>query len=124
LAHSVRERFVFRENDGVATEGANRRVFVWVLVFYVHLTLLGGHQHFTRSRLMGLAQAAGMEGARLSLLEARVWPWDNVGFQNLVDALQDAAERIGLLDPWLCYHLVRWVRPAGKGRNVEGGVAP
>lgn len=80
-------------------------------IFYLHLTLWGGHQHFSRNQLRRLLEQAGLQGYRLSLLEARVWPWQHAGFQDLMDKIQDLIERAPGLGPLLCYHLVRWTRP-------------
>jgi SAM-dependent methyltransferase len=79
-------------------------------IFYVHLTLLGDHQHFSRSRLRGLLKEAGLEGHRLILREARVWPLEAAWFQRLMDFAQEAVERAGIFNPWICYHLVDWVK--------------
>jgi SAM-dependent methyltransferase len=77
-------------------------------VFYLHLTLMEGHEHFTRSRLLGLCQAAGLQGGVLDRIEARVWPVQNPRLQDLADAAQDLAERVFFLKPFLCYHAYRW----------------
>jgi ubiquinone/menaquinone biosynthesis C-methylase UbiE len=82
-------------------------------IFYVHLTLLGGHQHFSRGRLKALLGAAGMPGYRLALREARVFPFESAAFQKLMDRLQDLIERLRVLDPILCYNLVSWSKPRG-----------
>ena len=79
-------------------------------VFYLHLTLLGDHQHFTRARLSALMDKAGLKGWKLALCEARVWPWENKAFQDLMDWLQDIAEKMPFLGPFLCYHLATWER--------------
>ena len=83
-------------------------------VFYLHLTLLGGHQHFSRGRLRALLQKAGMDGYRLTLREARVWPLESPAFQRLMDRLQDMAERARIFGPWICYHLVSWTKPPSR----------
>jgi SAM-dependent methyltransferase len=82
-------------------------------VFYVHLTLWGGHEHFSRPRLRRLLQSAGLDGYRLMLREARVWPLENALIQGLINKVQDWIEGSGFFNPWLCYHLVSWERPRG-----------
>jgi SAM-dependent methyltransferase len=77
-------------------------------IFYLHLTLWGGHQHFSRSRLKALLAEAGIASYTLRLREARVWPIESAWFQKAMDFCQKSIERSHLLDPWLCYHLVRW----------------
>jgi SAM-dependent methyltransferase len=79
-------------------------------IFYVHLTLLGDHQHFSRGRLRRLLKQAGLEGYRLILREARVWPLEAAWFQRLMDLAQEGVERLRVFDPWICYHLVDWVK--------------
>lgn len=83
-------------------------------VFYVHLTLMEGHQHFTRSRLLGLLAGAGLDGVRLELIEARVWPLGGPFWQNVFDRLQDLAEALPPWRPFICYHAATWTRPKGR----------
>lgn len=81
-------------------------------IFYLHLTLMGDHQHFTRPRLRRLLQGAGMGDHRLDLAEARAWPINRAWAQGLIDRCQDLAELLPPLWPFLCYHLVAWDKPA------------
>lgn len=80
-------------------------------VFYVHLTLMEGHQHFTRRRLRTLLARAGLEPVRLELVEARVWPWGGPAWQDAFDRLQDLAEALPFWRPFVCYHAASWVKP-------------
>jgi SAM-dependent methyltransferase len=80
-------------------------------VFYVHLTLMGNHQHFTRERLLGLLGQAGLGDARLERIEARVWPLGGPALQNAFDRLQDLAEAAPFWRPFICYHAAAWTRP-------------
>lgn len=80
-------------------------------IFYLHLTLWGGHQHFSRRHLRQLMDGADMKGWDLSLKEARVWPLESIKFQDLMDRAQDVMERLPFLRPFLCYHLATWVAP-------------
>jgi len=84
-------------------------------IFYVHLTLMEGHQHFTRSRLLGLLAGAGLDKVRLELIEARVWPLGGPFWQNVFDRLQDLAEALPPWRPFICYHAATWTRPKEKG---------
>lgn len=83
-------------------------------VFYVHLTLMEGHQHFTRARLLGLLAGAGLQDVRLGLIEARVWPWGGPRVHDAFDRLQDLAEALPLWRPFVCYHAAAWIRPRGR----------
>lgn len=83
-------------------------------IFYLHLTLLRGHQHFTLARLGALLDGAGFQGWRLLRLEARVWPWVGAGVRRLLNRLQDALEAFPPWRPFVCYHAALWRRPKGK----------
>lgn len=80
-------------------------------VSYVHLTLLGGHQHFTAKRLKALAHGAGLDGATLQAREARVWPVESRGFQDAADRLQDFFDALPFWRPFAVYHLLHWRKP-------------
>lgn len=77
-------------------------------IFYLHLTLLGNHQHFSRGRLKSLLAQAGLQGYRMRLREARVWPMESPFVQKVMDLVQEIIERMQIFNPWLCYHLVSW----------------
>jgi SAM-dependent methyltransferase len=94
----------------VAVE-ANR----WNPLFYLHLTLMEGHQHFSLPRFRWLLQAAGMEGASLRRIEARVWPFEADWAQRVMDVVQDGVEKARLFGPWICYHAVSWTKPVSPG---------
>jgi SAM-dependent methyltransferase len=83
-------------------------------IFYVHLTLMGNHQHFTHARLRQLLAEAGMGDAKILRRETRVWPLNRAWAQRLIDRLQDLAEALPFLRPFLCYHVCVWTKPAGK----------
>lgn len=89
-------------------------------VSYVHLTLLGGHQHFTAGRLQALVREAGMDGARAWAREARVWPVESAALQDAVDRAQDWLEALPFWRPLAVYNLVRWRKPA---RGKKGSPA-
>jgi ubiquinone/menaquinone biosynthesis C-methylase UbiE len=83
-------------------------------VFYLHLTLMKGHQHFTLRRLRALLAEAGLQDAGLCRIEARVWPLGGEGLQDLADRLQDFAEALPPWRPFICYHAMQWRRPKGQ----------
>ena len=99
---------------------------LWVLecnrrnpVSYLHLTLMGGHQHFTRARLEALARGAGLAPWRLWRREARVWPVESGWFQDLVDRLQDGMEGLPFWRPFAVYHLLNWRKPLRRGQGSK-----
>ena len=79
-------------------------------IFYVHLTLMGDHQHFTRGQLSRLLDAAELDDWKLKLIEARVWPINADFVQDLMDVVQNIIEVIPPLRPFICYHLAEWQR--------------
>lgn len=86
-------------------------------IFYVHLTLMEGHEHFTLWRLRSLLRSAGLDAHHLQRLEARVWPFERPWAQVVMNKVQDLIQAIPLLWPILCYHVVAWQRPSQrKGR--------
>jgi ubiquinone/menaquinone biosynthesis C-methylase UbiE len=80
-------------------------------IFYVHLTLMEGHEHFTLGRLRRLLAAAGMADATVQKVEARVWPINRAGAQRFMDKVQDVVEKIPGLRALACYHVARWHKP-------------
>jgi SAM-dependent methyltransferase len=92
-------------------------------VSYVHLTLLGGHQHFTAGRLRSLAEEAGLSGAAAWAREARVWPVESAAFQDAVERIQDRLEALPFWRPWAVYNLMRWRKPAGPVLRKRGSKA-
>jgi ubiquinone/menaquinone biosynthesis C-methylase UbiE len=77
-------------------------------VFYLHLTLMKGHQHFTLGRLRSLMDGAGMGDAALTRIEARVWPLLGPRLQDLAEGLENLAEALPPWRPFICYHAMQW----------------
>ncbi|MES2201159.1 MAG: class I SAM-dependent methyltransferase [candidate division FCPU426 bacterium] len=88
-------------------------------IFYGHLTLMRGHQHFTLPRLRALLQTAGMGSYSLKRIEARVWPLESLGFQNLMERMQDLAEALPFWRPFICYHAALWKPEAGSKKGMK-----
>ena len=86
----------------------------WNPVFYLHLTLMKGHQHFALRRLRALLDGAGLQDASLRRIEARVWPLGGDRLQDLAERLEDLAEALPPWRPFICYHAMQWRRPKGK----------
>lgn len=91
----------------------------WNPVFYVHLTLMEGHEHFSLSKLRGLLEEAGLEGGRLRRVEARVWPFNRHWIQALINAMQDLLQAIPLWWPVVCYHVYDWQKPGVRPRDKK-----
>jgi SAM-dependent methyltransferase len=103
-------RRLCRRGGKVVVVEANR----WNPIFYVHLTLLGGHEHFSIGRLRALLEGAGMGSAVIRRCEARVWPINRRPFQRLMDWVQDLVESLPLLRGLACYHLAIWESGAAE----------
>jgi ubiquinone/menaquinone biosynthesis C-methylase UbiE len=71
-------------------------------IFYPHMTLALGHDHFTRARFRALVRAV-FPGARFGAFEAHYAPVMRrlLGFQN---AVEETLERIPLFRPLLSYN--------------------
>jgi SAM-dependent methyltransferase len=71
-------------------------------IFYVHMTLALGHDHFTRPRFHGLVRAE-FPGARFGSFEARYAPLPRklVGLQH---AIEEGVERFAPFRPLLSYN--------------------
>lgn len=83
-------------------------------IFYVHLTLLKGHEHFTLGRLKNLMLQAGLKGSQLQRQESRVFPWGGPRVHNLFDRAQDLAEALPVWAPFVCYHALSWRKPGSR----------
>jgi SAM-dependent methyltransferase len=79
-------------------------------ILYLHLTLMGNHQHFSWTQLRSLLDRSNLGDAKIRRREARVWPIESVAFQRLVNSVQEIVERLKIFSPWLCYNLVSWTR--------------
>ncbi|MEW6517379.1 MAG: class I SAM-dependent methyltransferase [candidate division FCPU426 bacterium] len=73
-------------------------------VFYFHLTLFGGHQHFSRRRFRQLLGTAAGDYA-LARAESRCLPWDAAWLRALLGWFEDRVEGCPLLAPWLTYQI-------------------
>jgi ubiquinone/menaquinone biosynthesis C-methylase UbiE len=99
---------VAKPDGAVVVIEANRRN----PVFYVHLTLLGGHQHFTRKALRGFLGQAD-PGFGYAQAESRCLPWDWPWILGCLEFFEETLEQVRIFNPWLTYQigLVK-----GKGR--------
>lgn len=79
-------------------------------ISYLHLTLLKGHEHFTPWRLRKLLHQAGLQDAVISRREARVWPVESERFQDLMDRVQDAVEKVPGVRGLAVYQVASWER--------------
>lgn len=86
-------------------------------IFYVHLTLMEGHEHFTLWTLRRLLDEAGMPGARIDRVEARVWPFNRAWAQAVMEKVQDGVEWLFFLRPLVCYHVAHWRKPANAKKR-------
>jgi SAM-dependent methyltransferase len=114
LHHALDPVAALREMARLAKPGGKVLVVeanLWNPVFYLHLTLMEGHRHFSRRRLTKLVHEAGLEGASIKAVEVRVWPVNRRPVQRWLGLCQDFLEGLPFLRPFLCYHLVEWHKP-------------
>lgn len=83
-------------------------------VFYLHLTLFGNHQHFTRKYFHEFLKAADANYKYL-MEESRCLPWDTPWVLNLLDGMEDAIARTEIFRPWVTYQ-IGIVK--GQGRQI------
>ncbi len=112
--HALKPELAFAELKRVAKPGARVVVIEGNRlnpIFYVHLTLMEGHEHFTLGTLKRLLAQAGMGDARVDRVEARVWPINRAWGQRFMDKVQDGVEALPFLRPLVCYHIAHWQKP-------------
>ncbi len=73
-------------------------------VFYVHLTLLGRHEHFSRRAYKRFLHAADPD-YQLQLAESRCLPWDAPWLLDMLEWFEDIMEKAKLFDFWLTYQI-------------------
>jgi SAM-dependent methyltransferase len=86
-------------------------------VFYLHLTLFGHHDHFTRRglrRFLAPVEPA-QSGPAYAMAESRCLPWDAPWLLAILNFGEEILERVRVLDPWLTYQIAV-VPGQGSGR--------
>ncbi len=108
MLHHVEGRLpeVFTEIKRVARKDS--RIFLveanrYNPIFYIHMTLMLGHEHLTYRQFRQLISAHFREAHFISF-EARVFPIKNTGWLNLFHSLEDIVERIPIFKRILCYN--------------------
>ncbi len=72
-------------------------------IFYLHMTLMLGHQHFTRSKFKRIVSTIFPE-AEFGCFECRVYPINNLFIRKLCHKFEDVVENIPLFDKFLTYN--------------------
>jgi SAM-dependent methyltransferase len=83
-------------------------------VFYLHLTLLEGHEHFSRPALKRFLKAAD-PGYQYAMAESRCLPWDAPWLLGLLAWGEEVLESARVLNPWLTYQVA-----VVRGKGVSG----
>jgi ubiquinone/menaquinone biosynthesis C-methylase UbiE len=73
-------------------------------ILYFHMTLLKGHDHFTKAFFIHLMNSFSKQVKLLSV-ESRVYPTDNKIIWQLIHHFEDLLERIPLIRNYLCYNV-------------------
>ncbi len=86
---------VTRPEGSIVVVEANR----YNPVFYIHLTLLGDHQHYTQKALRKFLQQADPHYSYI-LAESRCLPWEAAWILRLLELFEETLERIQICNPW------------------------
>ena len=73
-------------------------------VFYIHMTMMKGHQHFTRSFFTKLVTRS-FTNPVLICAESRVYPEAAMPIIRLLHIAEDLLERIPLVRNYVCYNI-------------------
>jgi len=73
-------------------------------IFYLHLTLMGNHQHFTQKKFREIIAAAGLPH-ELRHFSARVCPINNKFLIDLTNGICDIAEKLPFYRPVIEYNM-------------------
>lgn len=73
-------------------------------LFYFHMTLLKGHEHFTKSFFKKLMKTYSVH-VRFLAVESRVYPTRNKRLLRLIHYIEDLLENIPLIRNYLCYNI-------------------
>jgi ubiquinone/menaquinone biosynthesis C-methylase UbiE len=73
-------------------------------IFYFHMTLMKGHDHFTKSFFTQLMKTLSPSPNFLSV-ESRVYPTKNKPILKLIHQFEDLVEAIPLVRNYLCYNI-------------------
>jgi len=73
-------------------------------VFYLHMTLIQGHEHFSRSRFRKLLATLPAK-PRLQMAESRCLPWANPLLLSVFGLACDLLEAVKVFNPWLTYQI-------------------
>lgn len=74
-------------------------------IFYLHMTLMKGHQHFTPHYLKQLIASLYKEDATFISAESRVYPIKSRPILRLIHIVEDLLERMPLVNNYLCYNI-------------------
>jgi ubiquinone/menaquinone biosynthesis C-methylase UbiE len=72
-------------------------------IFYLHLTLMGGHQHFNRKRFREIIYSCGMP-FEIKTFSARVCPINYKPLITMVNGISDILEKFPLYAPIIEYN--------------------
>ena len=73
-------------------------------IFYFHMTLMKGHDHFSRSYFIELLKTFSKNPELLSV-ESRVYPTKNKRLLQFIHHFEDLAEAIPFIRNYLCYNI-------------------
>jgi len=72
-------------------------------IFYFHMTLMLGHQHFTMTKFRRIVNNV-FPAAKFGRFECRVYPTNNPFIRKLCHKFEDMMENIFIFDKFLTYN--------------------
>jgi ubiquinone/menaquinone biosynthesis C-methylase UbiE len=73
-------------------------------LFYIHMTKMLGHNHFTRGNFMNLI-TENFSNVEFKFVESHVWPTNNKFITSLLHKIEKIIDRIFFCCPFLAYNI-------------------
>jgi len=73
-------------------------------LLYVHMTLMAGHQHFTRRQFRRMLQQVDPDYT-YRMMESRCLPWRAEWLLQIFGKFEDLLEKTEIFNPWLTYQI-------------------
>ncbi|MCK5243253.1 class I SAM-dependent methyltransferase [bacterium] len=85
-------------------------------VLYVHMTLMEGHEHFSRRKFRALLHQVDPTFSYF-MMESRCLPWTAQWIWRLFEPAQNMLEALKVLNPWLTYQVAVVQGQGGKKKR-------
>jgi ubiquinone/menaquinone biosynthesis C-methylase UbiE len=87
-------------------------------VMYVHMTLMEGHQHFTRKKLRDMLRLVDPKYSYF-MMESRCLPWTAEWIWKLFEPAQNILEALRIFNPWLTYQVAVLRATGGSKKKLS-----